>query len=367
MLDKIKEIDKRFLYAVGALVGFVVLLIVIFLVMKLFSGPGKNYAKVEDKLKSAAQAYVEDNPSKAPAVSESITLESSTLIAEGHMKELNEYLDDTCSSASVLVMNNGGQYLFLPDLVCSGYATQHLSTKIIDEHLVANNEDKPYEAGLYQVDNEYIFKGKNVNNYVSFGGLVWRIIKIDENGNLRLIKNSSERSKKQWDNKYNVELGKSYGINDYENSLLVETLNDSYNDVSDKNKVHIIPHEVCVGKREKNNTTLSYDVDCAEKVAGQYMSVVNTLDFPMASLDENCTEVGAGACINYNYLNRVISSSWTSIGNADNTYEVFNISGGYSNVLPAKNNLNYSWVIYISGQEPFKSGTGTEEDPYVIG
>lgn len=366
MLDKIKEIDKRFLYAVGALFGFVILLIVIFLVMKLFSGPGKNYNKVEDKLKSAAKAYLEENPSKAPAVSENITLESSTLIAEGHMKELTEYLDDTCSSATVLVMNNGGYYLYLPNLVCSGYSTQHLSTKIIDDHLVANSEN-PYEDGLYEVENEFIFKGKNVDNYVSFGGLVWRIIKIDENGNLRLIKNSSERSKKQWDNKYNVELGKSYGINDYEHSLLVETLNESYEGVSDKNKVHIIPHEVCVGKRGKKDTTLSYDVDCAEKISGQYMSVVNTLDFPMASLDENCTEVGAGSCVNYNYLDRVISSSWTSIGNADNTYEVFNISGGYSNVLPAKNNLNYSWVIYISGQEPYKSGTGTEEDPYVIG
>lgn len=366
MLDKIKEIDKRFLYAVGALIGFVVLLIVIFLVMKLFSGPGKDYAKVEDKLKSAAKAYLEDNPSKAPGVSENITLESSTLVAEGHMKELTEYLDDTCSSASVLVMNNGGQYLYLPTLICSGYSTQHLSQKIIDEQLVANSEN-PYEAGLYEVDGEFIFKGKNVNNYVTFGGLTWRIIKIDENGNLRLIKNSSERSKKQWDSKYNVELKKSYGINDYENSLLAETLTESYNGVNEKNKVHIIPHEVCVGKRAKEDATISYDIDCAEKLSGQYMSVVNTLDFPMASLDENCTQVGDGACTNYNYLNRVISSTWTTIGNADNTYEVFNISGGYSNVLPAKNNLNYSWIIYISGKEPYKSGTGTVEDPYVIG
>lgn len=366
MLDKIKEIDKRFLYAVGALVGFVVLVIVIFLVMKLFSGPGKNYSKVEDKLKSAAKAYLENNPSNAPAVSESITLESSTLIAEGHMKELTKYLDDTCSKASVLVMNNGGHYLYLPNLVCTGYATQHLSTKIIDDQLVVNPEN-PYEAGLYEVGEEFIFKGKTVNNYVEFGGLTWRIIKIDENGNLRLIKSSPERSKKQWDSKYNVELDKSYGINDYKNSLLVESLNASYETVSDKNKAHIIPHEVCVGKRSKKDKTISYDIDCAEKIDGQYMSVINTLDFPMASLDENCIAVGAGSCTNYNYLSSVISSTWTSIGTADNTYEVFNLSGGYSNVLPAKNNLNYSWIIYISGQEPYKSGTGTAEDPYVIG
>lgn len=365
MLEKIKEIDKKFLIAVGALFAFVVLLIVAFSVMKLMSGPGTNYAKLEEKLKKAAKNYLEDNPNQAPVEDTNITLNSDTLITEGYLKELDKYVKDTCDG-SVLVMNNGGYYLYLPSLECTEYKTEHLAAKIIDEQLVANSTN-PYESGLYEVNDELIFKGKNVNNYVQFGGLVWRIVKIDANGNLRLIKNSPERSKKMWDNKYNVELKKSYGINDYEHSNLVEVLNTSYEEVSEKNKVHIIPHEVCVGKRAKNNREISYDVDCAETIDGQYISVVNTLDFPMASLDENCTSVGAGACTNYNYLHGVISTSWTSIATSDNTYEVFNTSGGYYNVLPAKNTLHYNWIIYVSGQEPYISGTGTQEDPYVIG
>ena len=365
MLERIKEIDKRFLIAIGALLGFVVLLILIFVVIKLFSGPGKNYEKLENKLVDAAKDYLSENPSKVPARDESIRLDAKTLIAEGNLKELNEYVDDTCTG-SVLVMNNGGNSLYLPTLECTEYTTQHLSTKIIDDNLVANSED-PYEPGLYEVDGEFVFKGKYPNNYVSFGGLVWRIMRIDANGNIKLIKNTSERSKSLWDNKYNVELEKTVGINDYKNSYLVERLNESYSEVNDKNKAHIIPHEVCVGKRAKTNTDLSYEIDCSEKIDGQYISVINTLDFPNASLDEHCTEVGAGACTNYNYLYSVISSSWTSIGVSDNTNEVFNISGGYSNEKKKKNNLNYSWVIYISGDEPFTKGTGTEEDPYVVG
>ncbi len=366
MTEKLKQIDKKYLMIAGAIVGLLVFVIILMVVLKMLSGPGKNYNKLETKLVSAAQEYFKENPEFIPEEGTSMVLDSTTLISEGNLKELNKYVEDSCS-ASVTVMNNGGKALYLPDLQCTEYKTIHLKEKLIDDQLVVDSED-PYASGLYEVNGEYIFKGKNTNNYVSFGGLTWRIMKIDENGNLRVIKNNAEKAKKLWDNKFNVDVNKTYGINDYQNSFIKEYLVESYNNniKNESNKVHLIPHDVCVGKRSLKDKKISYDIDCSEKVENQYISIINTLDYPMASLDENCTEVGAGACTNYNYLKSVISTSWTSTGVSDNTYETFYISSGYVGTLNSNKSNNYNWVIYLSGNELYRSGSGTEEDPYVI-
>ncbi len=53
-------------------------------------------------------------------------------------------------------------------------------------------------AGLYEVSKDtennkktYVFSGPVVNNYVSFAGLTWRILRINEDGSIRIILNES--------------------------------------------------------------------------------------------------------------------------------------------------------------------------------
>ena len=45
--------------------------------------------------------------------------------------------------------------------------------------------------GLYKEDDIYIFKGKEVNNYLEYSGYLFRIILIDENNNIELITEES--------------------------------------------------------------------------------------------------------------------------------------------------------------------------------
>ena len=365
MIEKLKQLDRKVYVMGGIILGAVVLLVILLLVIKLLAGPGNNYAKLEQQLVKASQKYLKANPDFVPQDGESIELDSATLVSAGSISELSKHIKDTCTGR-VLVMNNGGNALYLPHLDCTNYTTSHLYDRIIEDSLVADSEN-PYESGLYEVNGEYIFKGKDVNNYISFGGLLWRVIKIDENGNLRVVKTTAEKAKKIWDNKYNTSVEKPYGINDYENSFLRDTLKQGYDSIAqEQNKMHLIPHDVCIGKRSEKNKDISYDVDCSEVLEGEYISVINTLDFPMASLDENCTTVGAGSCVNYNYLADTITTSWTSIGSADNTYEVYDISGGYVNALRARNTVSYYWVIYLSGQELYTTGSGSAKDPYII-
>lgn len=364
MGEKLKQIDKRFLIIIGAIFGVLILVIVVAVVMKAVSGKNMSYEKIEEKLLKAAGEYVTDGVVDAPEEGTSIVITDKELSDAEYMKELSEYTDDTCTG-TVTVMNNGGLALYIPNLQCKKYMTQQLSSKIIDDHLVTEPIiDGTYQFGLYSVEDEYIFKGKEVNNYVTFGGVIWRIIKIDSNGNLRLIKSSPEEEKIAWDEKYNPEIGKSYGINDYANSYLLEVLNRDYSGFNEENRKHLIPHDVCIGTRGQNDTGISYDFDCSKTLEKQYISTLTTLDVPMASLDENCSSVINGSCTNYNYM--VGISAWTLNSYADNSYEAFAVQGIVGKRRTNKLS-NYYWVVYVNGDEPYRGGSGTFDDPYVIG
>lgn len=363
MSDKLKQIDKKYLIIVGAIFGILILIVVIAVIAKAISGKNLSYEKIENKLVEAAQDYINDGVVDAPAEGESVVITDKELISAEYIKELSEYTDDTCS-ATVTVMNNGGLGLYIPDLQCNEYMTQHLATKIIDDQLVTEPiVDGAYQFGLYQVDDEYIFKGKEVNNYVSFSGVIFRIIKIDKNGNLRLIKATPEENKIAWDTKYNPSVSRNYGVNDYANSYLANVLNKDYGDFKSTNKKHLLQHDVCIAKRGHLDTEISYDFDCSILLEKQYISTLTSTDVSMASLDPNCNTVISRSCTNYNYLSNIYG--WTVNAYADNSYEVLSVEGIVSKQKASKKN-NYYWVLYISGQELYTTGSGTADDPYVI-
>ncbi len=364
MLDTLKKFDKKFWFVIGGIFGILILVIVAMMVLSALSGPGNDYAKLEEKISKAAKDYVNDEGHTAPEPGQSVEVTTETLVAEGYLKDLSKYLKDTCTG-TVTVMNNGGVGLYLPHLSCSEYQTRTIADEIIDSQLLDDEKAKEYVGGLYKVGDEYIFRGKDVNNHLTIGGVNWRILKIDANGNLRLIKTEPEKTGAQWDTKYNTEADRQYGITNYRTSLILETLENSYNGFQEDNKKHLIPHDTCVGKRPKKNLDISLETDCAEVVEGKYIETLNLTDVPIASLDENCTSITSRSCGNYNYLS-AIDSAWTTISTSDNTYEAY-LTASVADITEARTKQSYYWVIHISGKELYTSGTGTREDPYVIG
>ena len=55
--------------------------------------------------------------------------------------------------------------------------TNKLYEEIIKNNTILDNNSK--ENGLYKIDNKYYFKGNVINNYVSIGNSLWRILSID--------------------------------------------------------------------------------------------------------------------------------------------------------------------------------------------
>ena len=335
-------------------------------IARMFSGPGSNYQKLEEKLVSAAEDYIKDDEKRIPDPGTSIEISADTLVSEGYLKELTEYIDDTCSG-KVTVMNNGGLSLYLPEVTCTEYKSVTLADQIMTDSLRTEEDALAYKGGLYEMNGEYVFRGKDVNNYVSFGGTTWRILKIDQNGNLRLVKNETEKKTTRWDTKFNAETQRSYGINNYVTSDLYETLNNSYSSFKEENKRHLIPHDVCIGKRKETDRNVDLSIDCGENVlSNQYLSTVNLSDFVLASLDENCKSIDSGSCSNFNYWMENIDTVWTTNASADNTYEVYTFGNAMSQIARANGKNSYYWVVYVSGRELYSSGTGTAKDPYVI-
>ena len=163
MNGKVKTVDKKVLVIAGAIFGVLILVVVVAMIIKATSDKNLSYESIEKKLLEAAQEYVNDGEVDIPAEGTSITITDKELSKADYIKDLSEYTDDTCSG-SVTVMNNNGLSLYLTDLACKKYMTQHLATKIIDDNLVTESiVDGVYQFGLYNVENEYIFKGKKVN------------------------------------------------------------------------------------------------------------------------------------------------------------------------------------------------------------
>ena len=105
-------------------------------------------------------------------------------------------LDDEMLSISVNFVQDVGQTITSEDVevVSAGLAKKILK----DNTPHPLNTAVVNGAGLYEVnenteDNKttYIFSGTNVNNYVSFAGKMWRIIRINEDGSIRIILNVS--------------------------------------------------------------------------------------------------------------------------------------------------------------------------------
>ena len=397
MKDALKSMNKKYLVIIASIFAVLFLIIIIVAITRSCSKPGRNYENAEKKLVDGAKKYFKANPDAKPAEGKSTTVTSSTLVDGNYMKTLSSYLKDTSCVGDVKVYNNGGQYLVVPNLECAEYKTTHLSDKIKKDSLIStstNNTEvveqtvdttnslnntntnqasiseesdgKDYISGLYDVNGVYIFKGKKPNNYLTFGGIKWRIIDIDENNIIRAVKTDSEKRSARWDTKYNVDVKDSKGINDYKNSSILELLNSEYEDFKDTNKLHLAPMNVCIGKRNDKLLGKGRDIDCSNRLENQYIALVNSGDVARASLDENCNSVTSGACVNYNYLSTLLIQSWTTNGHLDNSYQVIAINSGLAHAFDAKESLKYNWVIAINGDEIYTKGDGTEDNPYVI-
>ncbi len=372
IIEKMKGIynanpQKVTLFGSVALVMFVII-IIISIVVKIV-GLKISYEELEDKLEQATYTYLSENPTYLPNKSNpTVVVSANTLIENKYIKNLKKYVKDASCTANVIVDYENNDYKYQAYLTCNNFKTE----KFIDT-IKKNNELSLVGEGLYEMNNEFIFRGQNPNNYVEFANELWRIVKIDKNNNIEMIITELEEDSDDeyfygvWDDRYNTEEDYQYGINTFGLSRALIQIKDVYNAKYHQYQEYLTPYNLCAGKRAEESTGKDGNLECSEFVSNQYIGLLPLYDYMNASLDGLCQKSMSKECQNYNYLVNEDFSWWTMTGNTASTYQVYSISyNGEIESEYASYDEALRYVLALNSDVFFASGDGTRDNPYTI-
>ena len=259
-----------------------------------------------------------------------------------------DYLENDESFASILLANN--------EIKEEAMTTFDVSSQV-DEGLIHKVE---------QEGDVYYFRGNVVNNYVSFAGFLWRVVKINSDRSVKLILNTTLDDM--------VKFNES--DTSFENSFIYQTLSNWY-DLQLKEYDDLIASTMyCYDDSvlTEENLTIQYlpahrlfvDKIPTYSCSGSYIP----LKIALLSADE---AVFAGASENANnsfYLGGSFQSSWWTMTPSkkekDVTYYMaIGKDGKLEKEIGQNTNLFYRPVLSLSRRVRV-DGMGTMEEPYIV-
>ena len=361
-----EKMKKTLLYVLAGFAGFIILLFLI----SSCSKRTYDYEDLVQQMLKVTKNYYKENKDQLPSQdkdTQSYTLKK--MISDGKIEELSELFNDDSikCDGNVTVINNNGYYLYTPYLSCGEkYNTTYLKDKVIENSLVES------DVGLYEVNNNYVFKGEVKNNFVNIAGKIYRIIRINEDGSMRIIEIKGQQNI-PWDNRYNDDYNLTTGINEYEyNSLdsrIKETLKDYYDKkagFTDETKQYFTTFDLCIGKRSISDTTADGSTECAKKIANQPLGLLTVYEYLQASLDKGCTSSLDANCKNYNWMSTAKLSSWMATADIETSKKAFKVIRGDAKISDCNSGSSVLAVLNLTEKAIYVDGDGTEENPYTF-
>lgn len=368
MNEKLKSLEKKNLIIIGIfLISIVIILLGGALLYNKFFYK-KSYSEVENIMLESAKSYFTKYEEKLPkSVNNSITVSVDTLVNSGVMNTIVNYTknkDVTCDG-EVTVTNINGDYRYASILDCG----KTYQTQTLGDYIDSNVEIVTEGNGLYELNDELVYRGDTVDNYLKLNGHIYRIVKFS-NGHPVIIFTDKLESV-QWDNRYNIDNDSNSGINDYKVSRIrtyLETLYEATGDkaiLSDTSRLLVTSYDLGIGKRSNNDTDKTGNLERATVLGNQYIGLLPVSDFLNASLDKNCTSTASESCENYNYLNRYKYTWWTITANSKNTYKVYSIND-IANPTSASSSAYVRPVFYLAKDVIYVSGDGSKTNPFIV-
>ena len=227
--------------------------------------------------------------------------------------------------------------------------------------------------GLYKdeyEDGKYTYKGTNPNNYITFNNEMWRIISIDSNGLIKIMRNESIGNR-AFDSGNN---------NDWETSDIKTYLNDTYLPTITVNQDKIVNHTWSIGTVTSDNSDLAGQI--ASENGGQSQSasvgLITASEYLRANTNtEQCGNLSINntnrtTCKITNWMSFIVPSNggiWTILPSASNNNSVFNVRsrsvGGVVHDHFAYNSIGVSPAVYLSS-DIILIGDGSQGNPYII-
>lgn len=373
-MKKIKElfsnpIVKRISIVVGV---FILILIVIIVAVSCAKrNPVFAYEQLETEMvKLTKKRYSLDKyKDKLPKNDkDSIEVSLQSFVDDGTFKDIQSLTaKKSACSGYVKIINNYGNYLYIPYLDCGNdYKSKTIYEVLTDENNIVNSGN-----GLYHIGNEYIYKGDTVNNYLSLNGILYRILRINEDGTIRVL-DTTKRDSTKWDDRYNIDKKSAVGINDYVhdgvNSRIKDRIEYLYSDDNVFNEAmrsYFVSTPVCVGKRSINDDIFDKNIECSSQIDAYPFSLILPYEFYQVSLDANCKHAEDDSCLNYNYL-LSFGNYWTNTADRDVSYRAFKIANKNIMLSTTNTTSSYKIVTTLNKELLLESGDGTIQSPYII-
>lgn len=360
MKNIIDYMKDKIYYILG---GTVVIIILLVLISSCSSGGG-SYEAIEQSMVNAAKEYYSSRKNKLPKEEETtIKVTIGTLVEAELLNEITDPKDkeQTCSGY-VEVTKVGDEYSYMPFLTCKGnYEPKYLND------IVKDTKTDEYGNGVYTINNELVYRGDDVDNYVSFNDQLWRIVKVDSEGDIKLVLAKRTQDTYSWDEAYNSEKDDNVGITtDYLHTNIRKSLNDYYeSNFTKDNKAKIVAKNLCVGKYAITDD-FSIEKECSIIKENEKVGLLTATDYQNASLDSGCVNLQSNECTNYNYLsNDDEFVTWLLNSLSENSYSVLNLN----NIIEeskASREMKINPVINLSKKTVVLIGNGTKEEPYEV-
>lgn len=387
MLESMKKADKKIIIMGGMIVGVILLFVIAIVAVSLSSGGKISFEKIEKKMVEAAEKYYKDNEDALPEkIGKSVEIDSDELVSEGYLKDLSEYTEEgVVCSGKVIVGKTESDYDYVASLDCDDeYKTEFLADKLISEKVVTSGtglykmdevveygttlgmDEDGYDLSSNELMSGYIYRGENPDNYVKIEGdnHLYRIVKIDGNKDITLV-SLYKKTKGEFDTNYNSESGENDGVYDYENTNAYNVLKEHYrNESNEFLKSKVASKNICIGARSIDETVTDGSVECSVVLKDQVISLIPAFDIMNASLSDSCESTISKECQNYNYLTKDIRT-WSLTPTTDNTYTGYRVNSGLISAK-LKDSTTFTHVYYLSNRVVYESGTGTENDPFII-
>ena len=227
----------------------------------------------------------------------------------------------------------------------------------------AGLEKDPYEC-------RYFFTGANPNNYITFNGETagWRIISVECDGTIKIIKRSSIHYSRYDDDSMSVTWDRIPTINTYLNSTY-------YNELNSTAKSQIDSHIFSIGSLTNNNYNLQNTINNENGATWKGNIALPTVsEFLRTNSDSKCKtynlyNINYSTCENTTWMLKDYSNWWflthDSIDHA--LFVNGEIDSESSNIYTGVTQANVRPVIYISSKVKITGGDGFENNPYILG
>ncbi len=218
-----------------------------------------------------------------------------------------------------------------------------------------------YESG------RYIYKGANPNNYITFNGESWRIISLEKDGTMKIMKVASIGNR-AYDS----------SSNDWATSDLKTYLNGTYyNGLSNAAKSQIVEHDFAAGAGYwSNSTTESSDLTDQvnaenEQLVKQKVGLATATEYLRSNSNTNFCRTIVLIDNNYSTCKSTTwmfnsANWWTMSALASYTnYAIIGHSDGGTGSGLVIHSYGVRPAVYLSSSVKL-SGSGTSSNPYTI-